>query len=307
MDVVLLAAALLVGGLLAVQASANLQLSAAVNTPYGASTVQLMVAAGALALLAAAVGTFGAVRLVPDVTWWHLLGGLASPLYITSGILLFPRLGALAAVGLFVTGQVLASVAIDVFGAVRAAPPAARVGVAAGSVAVLAGITAIVRGQPVRAPGRDGAGRGRMAAARVGGRSGAAGAGRGQRPAARGPARAGGGGPGSFLVAALTSLGGAGRAGRQPAHPGAAVGPAARDAALGVLGGLCAVGYVTGTFLLIPAIGAAVTVALTVTGQQVAALIDGRGWFRLPRRPLTAVRAIGLALLVGGSVLVQLG
>lgn len=75
----------------------------------------------------------------------------------------------------------------------------------------------------------------------------------------------------------------------------------------GWLGGLCAAGYVTGTFLLIPAIGAAVTVALTVTGQQLAsALVDARGWLRLPRRPVTARRGTGLLLLVAGSLLVQL-
>jgi hypothetical protein len=36
-----------------------------------------------------------------------------------------------------------------------------------------------------------------------------------------------------------------------------------------------------------PEIGAATTVALTVTGQQLAsAVIDGRGLFRMPQRPL---------------------
>lgn len=64
---------------------------------------------------------------------------------------------------------------------------------------------------------------------------------------------------------------------------------------------------VTATFLLIPTIGAAVTVALTVTGQQLAsALIDQFGLFRMPRRPLTTPRVGGLTLLIAGSVLVQL-
>jgi transporter family-2 protein len=75
----------------------------------------------------------------------------------------------------------------------------------------------------------------------------------------------------------------------------------------GWLGGLCAAGYVTGTFLLIPVIGAAVTVALTVTGQQLAsAVLDARAWLQLSRRPFTAVRGAGLLLLVAGSLLVQL-
>jgi transporter family-2 protein len=114
MYAVFLASALLVGCLLAVQTSANLQLTKAVGTPYGASTLQLTLAAVLLAVAAFAVGALGAIRL--DVPGWHLLGGLASPVYITSGILLFPRLGALASVGLFVTGQVVASLAIDLLG-----------------------------------------------------------------------------------------------------------------------------------------------------------------------------------------------
>jgi transporter family-2 protein len=75
----------------------------------------------------------------------------------------------------------------------------------------------------------------------------------------------------------------------------------------GWLGGACAATYVTATFLLIPQIGAATTVALTVTGQQLAsAVIDNYGLFRMPRRPLTSRRVTGLALLIAGSILVQL-
>jgi transporter family-2 protein len=110
----------------------------------------------------------------------------------------------------------------------------------------------------------------------------------------------------SFVVAALTisvvlaALLVTGRTAR-PRLPGAGM------PWWGWLGGACAAGYVTGTFLLIPAIGAAVTVALTVTGQQLAsAAIDSRGWLRLPRRPLTAQRGAGLVLLIAGSLLIQL-
>jgi transporter family-2 protein len=75
----------------------------------------------------------------------------------------------------------------------------------------------------------------------------------------------------------------------------------------GWLGGAAAATYVTATFLLIPQIGAATTVALTVTGQQLAsALVDHFGLFRMPKRPLAPVRLGGLFLLVAGSVLVQL-
>jgi bacterial/archaeal transporter family-2 protein len=186
-----------------VGAAANLQLTKAV----GASTLQLWVAAGLLLVLAVLVGALGALAGVVDVPAWYLLGGLASPLYITSGILLFPRLGALAAAG-------------------------------------------------CSSPGRC-----------------------------------------WLVLATLLVL----RRTRRPTLP-------TTDMPWwGWLGGLCAAAYVTGTFLLVPVIGAAVTVALTVTGQQLAsAVVDARGWFRLPRQPFTAVRGGGLLFLVAGSLLVQL-
>jgi transporter family-2 protein len=74
----------------------------------------------------------------------------------------------------------------------------------------------------------------------------------------------------------------------------------------GWLGGFCAATYVVVTFLAIPEIGAATTVALTVTGQQLfSAVIDNYGLFRMPKRALTKRRIAGLVLLMLGSVLVQ--
>jgi transporter family-2 protein len=318
MDAVLLGTALAIGGLLAVQASANLQLTTAVGTPYGAATLQLWVAAGLLAVVAAVVGALPALTRIGDVPPWHLLGGLASPLYITSGILLFPRVGALAAGGLFVAGQLLASAALDLFGLLGVPRQPLSPGIVLGALAVLVGITVIVTGQQrvtmsVGGPGRT-------------------------QPPPPGPAAVG---PGwlllglvagavlpvqgavnaqlrtgleqpvavalvSFLVAALaiSVLLAALRARHRTPAPRW---PSNAMPWWGWLGGLCAAAYVTGTFLLIPAIGAAVTVALTVTGQQLAAAaVDARGWFRLPRRPLAGVRSAGLVLLVAGSLLVQL-
>jgi transporter family-2 protein len=332
MTAVLLGGALLIGCLLAVQASVNLQLNKAVGTPYGASTLQLWVAALLLAVVAVAAGAFGAIAGIADVPAWYLLGGLASPLYITSGILLFPRMGALAAGGLFVTGQMLASVGLDLFGLFGLPRQPVTAGIVTGAVAVLAGITLIVRGQrPVGVP----------APVTVGARGCGPGTATPPSPPAQGRHIAPGGwlllglvagavlpvqgainarlrsvieqpiavALISFVVAALTismvlaALLVAGRTAR-PRLPGAGV-PAMPW--WGWLGGACAAAYVTGTFLLIPAIGAAVTVALTVTGQQIAsAAIDSRGWFRLPRRPVTAQRGTGLALLITGSLLIQL-
>jgi transporter family-2 protein len=76
----------------------------------------------------------------------------------------------------------------------------------------------------------------------------------------------------------------------------------------GWLGGACGASYVTSVFVLIPEIGVAPTVALTVAGQQIASVIvDRYGLLRLPRRPVSARRLAGVALLLGGVALIQFG
>lgn len=311
----LLAVALLVGCLLAVQTSVNLQLNSAVGTPYGASTVQLSVATGLLAVVAALFGALGALgRLSGVEEWWHLLGGLASPLYITSGILLFPRLGALVSVGLFVTGQMFASLGLDLFGLLGLERRPLGVGIVLGAVAVLIGITVIVRGQ-LRAAAGSAPG----------------------TPQLSGLARIGWLALGIIAGGVLPVQGAVNHKLREDLEAPVTVGvisfavatlaiavvllvlratnrtPAPKFAPLkqmpwwGWLGGACAAVYVTATFMLIPSIGAAVTVALTVTGQQLAsAVIDHNGLFRLPKRTLNTSRLIGLACLIGGSLAIQL-
>ncbi|KAA2258716.1 DMT family transporter [Solihabitans fulvus] len=317
MYIALLASALLVGALLAVQASANLQLNRAVGTPYGASTLQLTVAAVLLAVLAAVVGGLGALHALPDVTWWHLLGGLASPLYITSGILLFPRLGALTAVGLFVTGQMFASLALDLGGIIGVKQVPLNLGIVLGAVAVLVGITLIVRGQLAAQKGGPGtavAADTKPAVAQggwivlgiiAGGVLPFQGAINAQlRADLHAPITAA---MLSFIVAvvAITIVLLVLRATNRTPAPKFA--PLKQMPWWGWLGGACAAAYVTVTFLLIPVIGAATTVAFTVTGQQVAsAVIDQNGFFRLPKRKLTGPRVGGVVLLVLGSFLVQL-
>jgi len=75
----------------------------------------------------------------------------------------------------------------------------------------------------------------------------------------------------------------------------------------GWLGGLCGATYVTAVFLLIPHIGVAPTVGLTVAGQQIASVfVDRHGWLRLPARAISAGRLAGVATLLAGVVLIQL-
>ena len=63
----------------------------------------------------------------------------------------------------------------------------------------------------------------------------------------------------------------------------------------------------TAVFLLIPQIGAAPVVVLTVAGQQLASTaVDRYGLLRLPRRAIPVRRLAGVALLLTGVGLITL-
>jgi len=287
---------LFVGSLLALQAAANVQLSAAVGSPLGASALQLGLGAMVLLGLAAAAGTLGAFGLLDDAEPWHLAGGLGSALYITAGIVLFPRLGALVSVGLFIAGQMLASLALDVTGSLGVEREAL-------DAAALAGTALIVRAQAGDAIARTI--RERPALLLLGLTAGAA---LPVQGAVNAQLRADLDAPltvaaWSFVVAAVAMA--IVLAGARAPRPSA---PALHHVPWwGWLGGLCGATYVTSVFLLIPEIGVAPTVALTVGGQQIAsALVDRHGWLRLPRRPITPVRLAGVVTLLAGVAFVQL-
>ena len=70
MDVVFVPLSLLAGGLLAVQAGANNQLSKATGSPFAATTIQVVIAGGLLLIAATATGTIFAFGRLPGVPWW---------------------------------------------------------------------------------------------------------------------------------------------------------------------------------------------------------------------------------------------
>jgi transporter family-2 protein len=285
---------LAVGGLLSLQAAANVQLSAAAGSPAAGATLQLAVGAATLLAVATAAGTLTALTL--DAPLWHLLGGLGSALYISAGILLFPRLGAVLTVGLLIAGQMLASLVVDTAGWLGVEPTALGVPEALGTLAVLTGAALIVKAQSAI----------RANAAWMG-LAALAGAALPVQGAINAQLRADLDAPAtaalwSFVVA--TAAMALVLALLRPPRPRAA--RLARLPWWGWLGGLCGAVYVTSVFLLIPEIGVAPTVALTVAGQQLASvLVDRNGWLRLPRRAIGTRRIAGVAVLLAGVALLS--
>jgi transporter family-2 protein len=296
MEALFVPISLVAGGLLAVQAGANTQLSKATGSPIAATTIQVIVAGGLLLIVACATGTLAAFGRLPDVPWWHAIGGLATALYVASTIILFPRLGAVVTVGLYIAGQMMASLVLDTSGALgvpRNPPDTVTI---LGTLAVLAGAAAI-----------------ELTASKLGWLLLAllAGAVLPVQGAINGLLRSDIGAPFvvgtvSFAVATLAMavalLVAIALSDTKPRLAGLATMPW-----WGWLGAFCGATYVTTVFTAIPVIGTAAAVGLTVAGQQIASLfVDRYGWFRLPRREISALRFGGVALLLAGVALIQM-
>ena len=301
MDMLFIPLSLAAGALLAVQAGANAQLAKATGSAFAATTLQLAVGALLLLIMTLLTGRLAALSLLPNAPWWHAVGGTASAFYVVSAILLFPRIGAVVSVGLFIAGQVLASTALDGFGLLGVPATGLRLGVMIGAVMVVAGGALIVLGQQDT---RSWGARGQLgwiglalAAGAVLPIQGAVNALLRQDLADATFAV----GTVSFVVATLAMA---------VAMVAVAAVPGAAKPNLhglpsmpwwGWLGGLAGATYVTTVFTAIPTIGAAATVGLTVAGQQVASVfVDKYGWFRLPQRPVSTMRLVGVAVLLAG-------
>jgi bacterial/archaeal transporter family-2 protein len=305
METLFVPLSLLAGGLLAVQAGANTQLSKATGSPFAATTIQVVIAGALLLIMAAATGTVLAFVSVPNVPWWHVTGGIATAIYVASTIILFPRLGAVVSVGLFIAGQMLASLSLDTFGVlgVPRQPPEAVTILA--TLVVFAGAAAIVFGQRSATSELSVSKLGWILLALL------AGAVLPVQGAINGLLRSDIGAPFvvgtiSFAVAtlamvvvllvtiALTDA-------PKPQLTGLAKMPW-----WGWLGAVCGATYVTTVFTAIPVIGTAAAIGLTVAGQQIASLfVDRYGWFRLPKREISALRFGGVTLLLIGVALIQ--
>ena len=113
----LLPAALVAGMAAPTQFAINSQLRQVVGGPVLAGAISFLV--GTVVLV---VATLSVRRSVPDLgsitsaPWWMYLGGFLGAYYVVASVVLTPRLGAATTIGLFLAGQVVASIGIDHFG-----------------------------------------------------------------------------------------------------------------------------------------------------------------------------------------------
>ena len=110
------------GAALTTQFAVNAQLRAVVGGPVIAAAVSFFI--GMVALIVAALLVDRSVPQMSAVMsspWWVWIGGLLGAAFVLTSIVLTPRLGAATTVGLFLAGQMIASVIIDHFGLLRVA------------------------------------------------------------------------------------------------------------------------------------------------------------------------------------------
>lgn len=71
-------------------------------------------------------------------------------------------------------------------------------------------------------------------------------------------------------------------------------------------GGLLGAVYVAGIIVLAPRLGVALTFGLTVAAQMAFSVVmDHYGWLGVPENPINWARVLGVALVIGGVVLIR--
>lgn len=108
--------AIIIGALMPVQAGINAELTRFLKHPFLGAFLSLIVGAFAVSVFIFFSGGFGELKRLPETPPQLLLGGILSALFVSSSMILIPRLGATAMVGSFITGQLIGSVIMDHFG-----------------------------------------------------------------------------------------------------------------------------------------------------------------------------------------------
>jgi len=142
----LLPVALAAGMAAPTQFAINTQLRDVVGGPVLAAALSFLVGTVALfattAVLRRSVPELGPIAQAP---WWMWTGGLLGAFFVCASIILTPRLGAATTVGVFLTGQVVASIAIDHFGWLGVQAQSASLPRLGGALLIVVGVAIVQR------------------------------------------------------------------------------------------------------------------------------------------------------------------
>jgi bacterial/archaeal transporter family-2 protein len=134
--------AVLLGAVLTTQVATNTQLGKALGNPYIPATVNMAVGLIVTAVLTwTLTSEWPSREMMREAPWYAWpAGGVLGVIYLTGNILLAPKLGAGALVGLVVAGQLIFSVLLDQFGWLGFAQHSAGIGRLAGCCLMIAGV-----------------------------------------------------------------------------------------------------------------------------------------------------------------------
>lgn len=134
-------AALIAGALVPFQAGSNAALGRALGHPLWATVasllVSLLVVLPVILAMRAPAPLLGQAASLPLWAWF---GGVAGVIYITSALILTPRLGATGFIVCVIAGQMLTSLLIDHFGLMGLPVKEANLGRVGGVVLIFAGM-----------------------------------------------------------------------------------------------------------------------------------------------------------------------
>lgn len=109
--------ALAAGAMMPTQAATNNKMAAVVDSPIVAAFLSFFVGTVALFIFMLASGesvtNIAAARNAPAITW---VGGVLGAFFVTSAVILVPRLGVAMTFSLIIAGQMLVTLAFDHFG-----------------------------------------------------------------------------------------------------------------------------------------------------------------------------------------------
>lgn len=103
------------GGLIALQAPINAGLGR-VTGSLPAAFVSFLIGTIALGAIVVLSGKAGGLESTFDVRWYYLVGGMLGAIYVTNALIAIDVIGAGGVAALTVTGQLVASMAIDRLG-----------------------------------------------------------------------------------------------------------------------------------------------------------------------------------------------
>ncbi|MEO1173961.1 MAG: DMT family transporter [Myxococcota bacterium] len=117
MKLILVGFVALIGMFIAFQPIANGRISAAAGAPVAGAISNFIVGIVALGLVVVS-GVAGRPNLstLGQAPWWAWTGGLIGATFVTSMILVVPRIGAVTAFAAIIMGQLIGSAVIDNFG-----------------------------------------------------------------------------------------------------------------------------------------------------------------------------------------------